>query len=203
MEKHALGQQDTFTTLRDTLMACNVCFAPDMTSGVSCEMSGQGMAKLQCRGTLHRQEALVGVFEQEFGLVVCPEGSWKVAVLKSNFRQHAASVWPVIDFVCEYCFGGISTCKWSSSVAGVEPSVWVLNLYCPAITAVFANDRGGQQLGSTMLGHLKVQNVWLLIFCEPEPVSHCCCDGLISCDNAVQSWIWNGKLDTNGFGGTG
>ncbi|XP_050717600.1 uncharacterized protein LOC126999252 isoform X2 [Eriocheir sinensis] len=87
VEKHAVGQEDAFTTLRDTLLECGVCFAPNTDKGPCCEMSKFGMVKLQCSGTLHRCQALVGVFEQEFGLVRCPDGRWKVMVLKLNLKQ--------------------------------------------------------------------------------------------------------------------
>lgn len=82
-----MGQQDAFTTLRDTLVECGVCYSPNMESGVQCEMTSFGMAKVLCCGTLHRYEALVGLFEQEFGLVRSPEGRWKVMVLKLNLKQ--------------------------------------------------------------------------------------------------------------------
>ena len=85
--KHASGQLDVYLLLKGTCIDFNLSFVPNLDSGLQAEMSEHGLLKLYCVGSVHQGDALVGIFEQEFGLVQCPQRTWKIMVTKINLKQ--------------------------------------------------------------------------------------------------------------------
>ncbi|KFQ64814.1 Uncharacterized protein C3orf38, partial [Phaethon lepturus] len=59
-------------------------FNPNLhASGLKCAMSPHGLVLVAVAGTVHRDNACLGVFEQIFGLISCPlrENTWKIKVV--------------------------------------------------------------------------------------------------------------------------
>ncbi|XP_063849144.1 uncharacterized protein C3orf38-like [Scylla paramamosain] len=86
-DKHATGQNNAYTLLKNVCTDFQLMFVPEIDSGVRAEMSQHGLVKLYCVGTLHQGETFIGVFEQEFGLVKCPQGGWKILMTKLSLKQ--------------------------------------------------------------------------------------------------------------------
>ncbi|XP_041336236.1 uncharacterized protein C3orf38 homolog [Pyrgilauda ruficollis] len=59
-------------------------FNPNLhSSGLKCAMSPHGLVLVAVAGTVHRDNACLGVFEQIFGLISCPmsNNTWKIKVV--------------------------------------------------------------------------------------------------------------------------
>ncbi|XP_074013398.1 uncharacterized protein C3orf38 homolog [Numenius arquata] len=59
-------------------------FNPNLhSSGLKCAMSRHGLVLVGVAGTVHRDNACLGIFEQIFGLISCPvrENTWKIKVV--------------------------------------------------------------------------------------------------------------------------
>lgn len=87
-EKHAQGRDNTYALLRETFMAYSLLFSPNLENGTQAFKSDHGLVKICCCGTLHHKNALVGIFEQESGLVCSPvDRAWKIMYIKINLKQ--------------------------------------------------------------------------------------------------------------------
>ncbi|XP_010084421.1 PREDICTED: uncharacterized protein C3orf38 homolog, partial [Pterocles gutturalis] len=59
-------------------------FNPNLNAnGLKCSMSPHGLVLVAVAGTVHRDNACLGIFEQIFGLISCParETTWKIKVV--------------------------------------------------------------------------------------------------------------------------
>ncbi|XP_010123314.1 PREDICTED: uncharacterized protein C3orf38 homolog, partial [Chlamydotis macqueenii] len=59
-------------------------FNPNLhANGLKCAMSPHGLVLIAVAGTVHRNNACLGIFEQVFGLISCPirENTWKIKVV--------------------------------------------------------------------------------------------------------------------------
>lgn len=76
------------TLIRKLLTNLKLLFTPNLDGGLQAKKSSHGMIQLFCCGTLHSQSSFLGIFEQEFGLVMCPVGKvWKISYTKINLKK--------------------------------------------------------------------------------------------------------------------
>ncbi|XP_037782657.1 uncharacterized protein C3orf38-like [Penaeus monodon] len=87
-EKHATGQANSYTLLREVFGQTELLFSPNLSSGIQAQKSEHGMIRIFSCGTLHKVNSFVGIYEQEFGLVFCPvDRAWKIMYTKINLKH--------------------------------------------------------------------------------------------------------------------
>ncbi|KAK4299737.1 hypothetical protein Pmani_028006 [Petrolisthes manimaculis] len=88
IQKSAVGQRDIYTLLKDVFTEHKIIFNPNMGSGIQSYAVKHGLIKVMVCGTLHQENSFVGIFEQEFGLVMSPvDRAWKIMYTKLNLKQ--------------------------------------------------------------------------------------------------------------------
>lgn len=87
-ECKAEGGAESERIIRQLLLKLKLLFAPNTTDGTQARKSSHGMIQLFCCGTIHSGNSFLGIFEQEFGLVVSPiDKAWKIAYTKVNLKK--------------------------------------------------------------------------------------------------------------------
>ena len=91
----AEGDQACYDTIKQMLTKLKLLFSPNIEGGVQIVKSSHGLVKVFCCGTLHCENSLIGIFEQEFGLVLSPvDRAWKIAYFKVNLKKSTFSQTP-------------------------------------------------------------------------------------------------------------
>ena len=84
----AEGSEQAFIVIRNMLRDLKLLFSPNLDDGIQTVQSAHGLISIFCCGTLHQEDALLGIFEQEFGLVLNPrDKTWKIASTKVNLKK--------------------------------------------------------------------------------------------------------------------
>ncbi|KAK3871764.1 hypothetical protein Pcinc_023109 [Petrolisthes cinctipes] len=92
-QKSAVGQRDTCTLLKDIFTEHRILFNPNMDSGIQSYAVKHGLIKVMVCGTLHQEYSFVGIFEQEFGLVMSPvDRAWKIMYTNLNLKQTSQTI---------------------------------------------------------------------------------------------------------------
>ncbi|XP_068236768.1 uncharacterized protein C3orf38 homolog [Palaemon carinicauda] len=87
-EKHSQGSANNFSLLSDVCRQFRLLFSPNLESGTQAQKSAHGMVKILSCGTLFQSGSFIGIFEQEFGLLICPvDRVWKIMYTKVNLKQ--------------------------------------------------------------------------------------------------------------------
>lgn len=87
-EKHSQGSDNNFTLISGVCKQYRLLFSPNLESGTQAHKSAHGMVKILCCGTLFQSGSFIGIFEQEFGLLICPvDRVWKIMYTKVNLKQ--------------------------------------------------------------------------------------------------------------------
>lgn len=90
VQRMGTNQIGAYRVLKNTLIEFELLFSPNIESGLQLLRGEHGSVKVLCCGNLHKHNAYIGIYEQEFDLVFCPvDELWKILRTKLNLK-HAA-----------------------------------------------------------------------------------------------------------------
>ncbi|XP_063596749.1 uncharacterized protein LOC134773463 isoform X1 [Penaeus indicus] len=88
VERTGTSQSGAYHLLKNTLLEFELLFSPNMESGLQIIRGEHGTVKVFCCGNLHKHNTFIGIYEQEFHLVLCPiDRRWKILCTKLNLKH--------------------------------------------------------------------------------------------------------------------